>query len=65
MIEAKDVTLVYHDGTMALRNVNLKVEPGELVYITGHSGSGKTSLLKMLIGMEYPTEGSLHLGSGP
>jgi cell division transport system ATP-binding protein len=59
MIEAKGVTLMYQDGTTALKNVNLKVMPGELVYITGHSGSGKTSLLKLLIGMEYPTEGSL------
>jgi cell division transport system ATP-binding protein len=59
MIEAKGVTLVYHDGTVALRNVELTIKPGELVYITGHSGSGKTSLLKLLIGMEYPTQGSL------
>lgn len=59
MIEAKGVTLVYHDGTVALKDVNLTIKPGDLVYITGHSGSGKTSLLKLLIGMEYPTEGSL------
>jgi cell division transport system ATP-binding protein len=59
MIEAKDVSLIYHDGTVALKNVNLEVSPGELVYITGFSGSGKTSFLKLLIGMEYPTSGSL------
>lgn len=58
-IEAHGVNLVYHDGTVALKNVNLSIKPGELVYITGHSGSGKTSLLKLLIGREYPTEGSL------
>ncbi len=59
MIEAKDVTLTYQDGTKALKGVNISVKPGELVYITGHSGSGKTSLLKLLIGMEYPSSGSL------
>lgn len=59
MIEAKDVSLVYENGTVALRDVNLHINPGEIVYITGPSGSGKTSLLKLLMGMEYPTEGSL------
>lgn len=59
MIEANGVTLVYHDGTVALKNVNLDIKPGDLVFITGHSGSGKTSLLKLLIGKEYPTEGKL------
>lgn len=59
MVEAKGVSLTYHDGTAALNNVNIEIKPGELVYITGHSGSGKTSFLKLLIGMEYPTSGSL------
>lgn len=59
MIEAKGVSLRYGDGTLALKDINLEVEPGELVYITGPSGSGKTSLLKIFMGMEYPTSGSL------
>jgi cell division transport system ATP-binding protein len=59
MIEAKNVSLRYQDGTLALQNVNLQIKPGELVFITGPSGSGKTSLLKLLMGMEYPTEGTL------
>ncbi|MDD3174642.1 MAG: ATP-binding cassette domain-containing protein [Herbinix sp.] len=65
MIEAKGVSLTYHDGTVALKDVNIEVKPGELVYITGHSGSGKTSLLKLLIGMEYPTSGSLKILGQP
>lgn len=40
-------------------DVNMEIKPGELVYITGSSGSGKTSLLKLLMGMEYPSSGSL------
>ena len=59
MIEANDVALTYSDGTKALKNVNLKIKPGELVYITGHSGSGKTSLLKLLLGIEFPSSGKL------
>lgn len=59
MIEAKEVSLRYHDGTVALKNINLDIKTGDMVYITGPSGSGKTSLLKLLIGMEYPTDGEL------
>lgn len=59
MIEAKDVSLIYENGTVALKDVNLYINPGEIVYITGPSGSGKTSLLKLFMGIEYPTSGSL------
>lgn len=59
MIEAKEVNLIYQDGTKALQNINLNIRQGELVYITGPSGSGKTSLLKLLMGMEYPSSGNL------
>lgn len=59
MIKADNISLKYMDGTQALKNVNLEIKQGELVFITGHSGSGKTSLLKLLLGMEYPTGGSL------
>ncbi len=59
MIEANGVSLQYRDGTVALNNVQLKVNKGEFVYITGPSGSGKTSLLKLLMGIEYPTSGYL------
>jgi cell division transport system ATP-binding protein len=59
MIEANGVSLQYRDGTVALNNVQLKVNRGEFVYVTGPSGSGKTSLLKLLMGIEYPTSGYL------
>ncbi len=61
MFEAKDLSLVYPDGTLALKNMDIKIELGELVYIIGPSGSGKTSLLKLLLGVEYPTTGSLNV----
>ncbi|MEA4846239.1 MAG: ATP-binding cassette domain-containing protein [Clostridiaceae bacterium] len=59
MIEAKGVYLEYPEGTVALKDIELKIGPGELIYITGPSGSGKTSLLKLFMGAEYPTAGSL------
>ena len=65
MIEIKDVSLTYPDGTPALRNVNLNILPGELVYITGPSGSGKTSLLKLLMGMEFATAGEVTVLAQP
>lgn len=61
MIEAKNVSLIYNDGTVGIKDVNLKIESGDIVYITGPSGSGKTSLLKLFMGIEYPTTGELRV----
>ena len=61
MIEVKDVSLRYREGTLALNNINLTMGDGELVYITGPSGSGKTSLLKIIMGMEFPTKGTVRV----
>ncbi|SHO44761.1 cell division ATP-binding protein FtsE [Anaerocolumna xylanovorans] len=62
MISAKDVSLVYQDGTLALDKVSVTLKEGELVFLTGPSGSGKTSFLKLLMGMELPTAGNLTIG---
>lgn len=59
MIEFKEVSLIYPDKTQALYDVNLCISQGELVYITGPSGAGKTSMLKLIMGMEIPTVGSV------
>lgn len=59
MIEARGVSFTYPEGTVALNNIDLKISGGELVYVIGASGSGKTSLLKLLMGVEFPTSGSL------
>lgn len=61
MIETKGVGLSYPDGTIALRDINLKIGANELIYIIGPSGSGKTSLLKLFMGIEYPTSGTVNV----
>ncbi len=59
MITAKNLNLIYPDGTEALKGINFQINKGELVYITGPSGSGKTSLIKLIMGAEKPTSGQL------
>ncbi|MBQ1567769.1 MAG: cell division ATP-binding protein FtsE [Erysipelotrichaceae bacterium] len=59
MIEFKNVSKKYKNGTNALQNVNLKVEAGEFVYIMGPTGAGKSTLIKLLDGEEVPTGGSI------
>ncbi len=63
MIYFDNVSKRYADGSVALENVAFSIEPAEFVSIVGHSGAGKTTLLKLLLAEEYPTEGSVFLGS--
>lgn len=65
LIEAKEVYFSYSDGTVALKNIDMKIGPGDMIYITGPSGSGKTSLLKLFMGIEYPTKGILNVLGQP
>ena len=62
VIQAKRLTRVYSLGAsrvVGLNNVNLHVEEGALVALKGNSGSGKSSLLALLAGLDKPTSGSL------
>src|ERR1700760_235672 len=47
-----------YEQTLAVKDVNFKVEPGELVGFLGPNGAGKTTTLKMLAGLLYPTSGT-------
>lgn len=62
MIEAKDITKVYPDGTEALKDVSFKVEEGESCSIIGPSGCGKTTLLFIFSGLLNPTSGKALIG---
>ncbi|MCK4781885.1 ATP-binding cassette domain-containing protein [Candidatus Parcubacteria bacterium] len=60
MIKFQNVTKIYpYPKVAALRNVSFNVEKGEFVSIIGKSGAGKTTLFKLILGEEIPTEGTL------
>jgi len=57
VIEFDRVSKRYDTGRDALRELSLFVEPEELVFLTGHSGAGKSALLKLIMIMERQTRG--------
>jgi phosphonate transport system ATP-binding protein len=59
MFEVKNLTKVYDDGTVALRNISFEVVEGEFLIIIGLSGSGKSTLLRCINRLIDPTEGQI------
>ncbi|EKD76409.1 MAG: hypothetical protein ACD_43C00123G0003 [uncultured bacterium] len=62
MIQLIKVTKIYSDDTYAARDLSLHIRPGEFVSIVGQSGTGKTTLAKMIIAEEMPTRGQIIIG---
>ncbi|MFZ3015925.1 MAG: ATP-binding cassette domain-containing protein, partial [Minisyncoccia bacterium] len=63
MIYFNNVSKVYNKDSVALENVTLTVTAGEFVSIVGHSGAGKTTLVKMIMADDRPTEGTVFFES--
>jgi cell division transport system ATP-binding protein len=54
-----NVSKLYPGGRQALREVSFDVEPGEMLFLTGHSGAGKSTLLKLIHLAERPSRGAV------
>ncbi len=62
MIRLKNVSKIYPPNVAALQNVSLHIKPGEFVSIVGQSGTGKTTLAKLLFAEEHPSRGEVIIG---
>jgi len=61
MIKLENVSLVFQGGSVALSNITTKINDAEFVYLVGHSGSGKSSLLKILYKEYEATKGDIEV----
>src|SRR5258708_4684125 len=64
ILECTNVAKVFKEGAAqieVLRDINLAVQPSEIVAIVGQSGSGKSTLLHLLGGLDKPTKGKISL----
>lgn len=59
MIEFRNVSKVYDTGTEAIHNANFKIDKGEFAFLVGSSGSGKSTMIKMILKEEEPTSGKI------
>jgi zinc transport system ATP-binding protein len=60
-LELEHVSFAYEHGALVLRDVDLTVERGEFVAIAGPNGGGKTTLLRLILGLEQPTAGRVQV----
>ena len=64
-VQLEDVSFRYGGGPPVLRDVDLEVRPGELVAIAGPNGGGKTTLIRLVLGLERPEAGRVFLFGEP
>lgn len=63
LVQMRDMSVVYGDKTVC-SHINLEICRGDRICLAGKNGSGKSSLLKLLLGEEIPYCGELHVGAG-
>ena len=61
MIEFKNVSKIYDEDTIALKNINLSIKKGEFIFLVGPSGSGKTTFIKLVIKEIDESSGSIYI----
>jgi cell division ATP-binding protein FtsE len=59
MISLQRVTKIYHTGVTALEDVSVEVEKGEFIFVVGQSGSGKSTMIRLLLKQEEATKGEV------
>jgi cell division transport system ATP-binding protein len=62
MLSVQNLYKTYPGPNHALANVTFEVRPGEITYLIGHSGAGKTTLFNLINGFDQPSSGSIQLG---
>lgn len=64
-VQLDDVSFAYGAGARVLEGVSLRVAPGEFVAIAGPNGGGKTTLLRLVLGLERPSGGTVRIFGEP
>ena len=63
MIRFEQVSKTYPGGFRTLQNVSFKISKGEMIFVAGHSGAGKSTVLKLIAGITKPTSGKVWMNN--
>lgn len=64
ILKIEGVSRLFSDGSLALKDVSFSVNSGEFIVLAGSNGSGKTVLMNLISGLDFPTQGSISLQEG-
>lgn len=63
MIRFEQVSKIYPGGYEAVKNLSFTIEKGEMIFVAGHSGAGKSTVLKLISGITKPTKGQVWINN--